>query len=52
VDDPSLSPAEIFKEESMFPLFLKEAFERLLCSKAERMDGMRWDLWEAIKSDL
>jgi hypothetical protein len=52
VDDPSLSPAEIFKEEAMFPLVLKEASGRLLCSKAERMDGMRWDLWEAIKSDL
>ena len=35
---PSMSPAEIFKKESIFPLVLKEAFERLLCSKPEKLD--------------
>ncbi|MBA7616441.1 hypothetical protein ES703_23737 [subsurface metagenome] len=35
---PSMSPAEIFKKESIFPLVLKEAFERLLCGKPEKLD--------------
>jgi energy-coupling factor transporter ATP-binding protein EcfA2 len=60
---PSLSPAEIFKEESMFPLVLKEAFERLLCSKAERLDlpelvesteskSMDGSIFQGRKSDM
>ncbi len=35
---PSMSPAEIFEKESTFTLILKEAFERLLCGKPERLD--------------
>jgi hypothetical protein len=35
---PSMSPAEIFKKESVFPLVLKEAFERLLCGKPGELD--------------
>jgi len=29
---------EIFKEESIFPLILKEAFERIVCGKIEELD--------------
>ncbi len=33
---PSMSPEAIFTKESIFPLVLKEAFERLLCGKEEK----------------
>ena len=35
---PSFSPAEVFEKESVFPLVLKEAFERVMCEKAEKAD--------------
>ncbi len=35
---PSFSPAEVFEKESVFPLVLKEAFERAMCGKPEKAD--------------
>jgi len=35
---PSFSPAEVFEKEFVFPLVLKEAFERVMCGKPEKED--------------
>ena len=41
----SFSPATIFRRETILPLILKEAFERLLCEKPEKgaLDGLSVD---------
>ena len=45
---PSVSPEGIFTKESIFPLMLKEAFERLLCEmpKKAEMAGLTGKEWE------
>ncbi|MBW2000156.1 MAG: hypothetical protein JRJ29_19630 [Deltaproteobacteria bacterium] len=35
---PAKTPEEIFKEESVFPSVLKDAFERIICGKIEELD--------------
>jgi len=45
---PSVSPEGIFAKESIFPLILKEAFERLLCEMPKKPDmaGLTGKEWE------